>query len=533
LLFKFWSPPLFSGPRQAWRAMSKDIVVRLVSPAGRSRITLPPTSAFSELQEKVKAAVGVEPGAQRFALDDKGQRPVGGAPSASLATLGIVNGTQLFLTNSEATIAAQVLTKVPVPVEPEKPVSKAGGENGDSKAASSSSTPAPAAANSSSSSAVSADAPPPGNPGNDKVDRKAKFEVFDTFLRTRRYDTTGLPGSQVYKSAQLKAGGMIKLPGAVSIKQQLYRHVDQVSFINDADITDFVNFWNSEMLPNAVQRVGWLYGYYLEDANYGDKYYTEGTRAVVEGIYEPPQQMIGGDSVLQADPDLPTVNKIAEALGLECVGFIFTSLPLDDELLISPNEVLRMARQQNEYSTDVHFTKYRLSKFITCAVRPDPEQEGRPGLNSFMVSDQCAAMVRDGILCENSDPKNSVVREAAKGELIPNFLVEGKVNRCIPTDFFVVRLVDAQPKKRISMFKHSDFPRENRPLRPQQRNDLKKYFGKRDKSEASWSRFADFHLILYIAKEFDPDTALQICESVREQTDVPEGTRMIMDELTR
>merc|ERR1719162_1569947 len=112
-------------------------------------------------------------------------------------------------------------------------------------------------------------------------------------------------------------------------------------------------------------------------------------------------------------------------------------------------------------------------------------------------------MVRDGLLSDNADPLNSVVREPTKDELIPDFVLEGKANKKITTDFFVVRVNTGRPKKVRSIFTHGDFPRENRATHPQRRADLKQYFQKRDKKEASWSRFADFHLILYIAQELD------------------------------
>merc|ERR1712051_753180 len=106
----------------------------------------------------------------------------------------------------------------------------------------------------------------------------------------------------------------------------------------------------------------------------------------------------------------------------ECIGWVFTSFLLEDEQLLSPVEVQRIARLQNEHSTDIHFTKYILSKFVSCAVRPDVNNGGIPSLNPFMVSDQCAAMVRDDIINANVDRKNCVIREAQKGELIPNFI---------------------------------------------------------------------------------------------------------------
>lgn len=67
-----------------------------------------------------------------------------------------------------------------------------------------------------------------------------KFETFDAFLRNRRYDTAALPGAQRYVSAQLKQGGMIKLPPSVSLKQQPYRHVDTLSVINVPEMENFI-----------------------------------------------------------------------------------------------------------------------------------------------------------------------------------------------------------------------------------------------------------------------------------------------------
>merc|ERR1719401_1929098 len=141
--------------------------------------------------------------------------------------------------------------------------------------------------------------------------------------------------------------------------------------------------------------------------------------------------MLGEMAQPKDDPNRARVDRIAEALGIECIGWIFTTLPLEDGLLLSPDEVQRIARLQNDYSTDIHFTKYRLSKFVSCAIRPDVSLGGDPSINPFMVSDQCCAMVRDGIMCESADPKNCIVREGQKNELISQFLVESKPTKTI------------------------------------------------------------------------------------------------------
>jgi len=493
-----------------------NLTVRLTSPAGRSRIVLPSSATLADLQTEVKTRCGVEPSSQQLSLDRAGTQVISGQATQLLTQLGIVNGTEVHLNNREASIAGQVLTKVPVSVEPEEPVAKA-------------SAPAPSASASSSSAAAAPSAgPSAGGAEGKKAD--PKFETFDAFLRKRQYDVLALPGNQKYVTGQIKRGGMMKIPPSVSIKQQPYRHVDTLSIINVPEMENFIGYWNGVLLENAMQRTGFMYGYYLEDKNYD-----EGTRAIMEGIYEPSQEMVGEIAEpLADDQEMARVNRIAEALGLECIGWVFTSLPLEDDLLLSPEEVLRCARLQNEHSTDAHFTRYVLSKFVTCAVRPDPANNGAPSVNPFMVSEQACAMLRDGILSSApSERRACLVREAKADELIPDFVVEGRSDKKIATDFFIVRVNDTAPKKHQRMFTHADFPRENRPTHPQRREDLKKYFSKIPKSEASWSRFADFHLLLYIAKEIDVDTAVAIAECVRDRKDLPEGVTMMFNELTQ
>lgn len=70
--------------------------------------------------------------------------------------------------------------------------------------------------------------------------------------------------------------------------------------------------------------MGYLYGYYSEDPNYPD-----GVRVNVEAVYEPPQMgEMGGVEPLE-DPIGTKVDMIAEALSLEKVGWIFTSINQD------------------------------------------------------------------------------------------------------------------------------------------------------------------------------------------------------------
>ena len=70
--------------------------------------------------------------------------------------------------------------------------------------------------------------------------------------------------------------------------------------------------------------MGYLYGYYSEDPNY-----PEWVRVNVEALYEPPQiGEINGVEPLE-DQFSTSVDMIAEALSLEKVGWIFTSINHD------------------------------------------------------------------------------------------------------------------------------------------------------------------------------------------------------------
>jgi nuclear protein localization family protein 4 len=261
-----------------------------------------------------------------------------------------------------------------------------------------------------------------------------------------------------------------------------------------------------------------MYGYYIEDPNYEGGY-----RAVVEGIYEPPQKCIEDTPVVDGDDKfLSTVDQIADALGLERLGFIFTSLGRDAEHLMTSREVLRAAKMQIANETRAHYTKYVLSKHVTCVTHPNLNEGGKPETDVFMVSDQFCGMVRDRLIetneKEQTNPKRVKLRKALPGELLPDVLAAGKsASNEFDPDWFVVKVNSGAPVKPKSFFIHSHFPRENRPGQPQLRSDIKRYLSKCSSSEPNWSKLSDFHLLLYVANLFDVETAKVICEGVRER----------------
>ena len=308
----------------------------------------------------------------------------------------------------------------------------------------------------------------------------------------------------------------MKLPPSVTLVHQPYRHVDHLEFMNVPEIQEFVKHWQLD-LHMVTQRCGWMYGYYLEDVNVEGGY-----RAVVEAIYEPPQQCID-DSVSEnsEDPFLPIVDQLVMELGLEPVGFIFTSLARGDEHLMNSNELVRSAKLQMAKSTNAHYTKYVLSKFCTGIVHPNMQNEGSPQTDVFMVSDQLCGMIRDGLVGTQTNPKRVQLRKSLPGEIQPQVLEAGKnASVDFDPDWFVVKVNSGAPVKPRSFFAHSHFPRENRPGQTQFRSDIKRYIAKCGSAEPAWMKLSDFHLLLFIANTFDLETAKVVCQAVRSRSEV-------------
>lgn len=123
-----------------------------------------------------------------------------------------------------------------------------------------------------------------------------------------------------------------------------------------------------------------------------------------------------------------------------------------------------------------------------------------PDTKVFMCSDQCCAMIRDGVLDENNtNPKRMKIKEATSPDMMmPSVLETGKDTGSAEAgdkgsgfdpDWCIVRISDGVPKKKKSIFCHSKFPVENRPGKPiQTRQDLKAYLRAVGSSGPSWER---------------------------------------------
>lgn len=79
-----------------------------------------------------------------------------------------------------------------------------------------------------------------------------------------------------------------------------------------------------------------MYGYYAEDP-----VYYKGVWSIVEFIYEPQQENQFNETILLRDYSQASVDKIAEALGLERIGWAFTTMMND--VFLSSKEILQAA----------------------------------------------------------------------------------------------------------------------------------------------------------------------------------------------
>eukprot|EP00826_Nyctotherus_ovalis_P060102 TRINITY_DN8408_c0_g1_i21.p3 TRINITY_DN8408_c0_g1~~TRINITY_DN8408_c0_g1_i21.p3 ORF type:complete len:106 (-),score=35.14 TRINITY_DN8408_c0_g1_i21:308-625(-) len=96
--------------------------------------------------------------------------------------------------------------------------------------------------------------------------------------------------------------------------------------------------------------------------------------------------------------------------------------------------------------------------------------KGETGADACMVSDQCQALVRDSVFSGTKDNEYLLVRKPKPGDVVPSVIYgkSGNVNAA-PVEYFIVNLASGAPKdsEGYNTLKYFDFPRENRPDRPQ------------------------------------------------------------------
>lgn len=205
------------------------------------------------------------------------------------------------------------------------------------------------------------------------------------------------------------------------LRQQPYRMVDHVEVTSPRLIDNFLGGWRD----SGYQRFGWLFGRYAE---YKNERVPLGIKAVVEYIYEPPQDgSIDGFELLEDARFSRVEGFLKAAAGLECVGLIYTDLVDDgsgqgkviqrrskESFFLSSSEVVFLAHQQSGHPCTIPFRNANpvrfSSRFVSLLVTG--EADGGIGIKAYQVSDSAAALERENLIAATTDPSLMMMRSA-------------------------------------------------------------------------------------------------------------------------
>ncbi|KAL8442497.1 hypothetical protein Emag_006407 [Eimeria magna] len=191
------------------------------------------------------------------------------------------------------------------------------------------------------------------------------------------------------------------------------------------------------------------------------------------------------------EAELQKARAVAEALGLDLIGLIFTHKSRDE--FLTAQEAIFLAKLQLKYLQSGHFTGYPAPKFVACTVAlqsagETPEQQQDITPNAFMVSDL--------------------------GELLPQVLEGGAERDRFDVHWAIVR----------AYFNHPSVSRGGAAAAGGDSSSS-------SSSSNNWIRFSDFHLLLYVANLFDLPTSLTLCEAVAKEGQVDPGIEDVLKSL--
>lgn len=310
-------------------------------------------------------------------------------------------------------------------------------------------------------------------------------------------------------------------PSAITLQQQNFRLVDHVEFSSPSIVDAFINSWRQ----TGEQRIGYLYGRY--------EHYEGvplGIKAVVEAIYEPPQQD-DRDGVTLSLPwnEENDVDKMASLCGLQKVGVVFTDL-LDagegtgsvvckrhvDSYFLSSLEICFAAELQrrNPNPSKWSITGQFSSKFVTCVISGNVEKS--IDISTFQVSTSAEAMVKADLIEPSVNPSVMRIKEPSKTRYVPDIFyskineykrkVQENAKPAFPVEYLLVTLTHGFPEVESSLFSSkSKFPIENR-ARFGTTQDISNLASQLGITRSSFNNtpdnlqqgLSDFHLLNYI-----------------------------------
>ncbi|KAK9826206.1 hypothetical protein WJX81_008221 [Elliptochloris bilobata] len=293
------------------------------------------------------------------------------------------------------------------------------------------------------------------------------------------------------------------------IERQETPHCASVSFERHA--ANAFQRYVAGALNFSIKRGGLLYG------SMG-----EGGHVRVDAIYEPAQEGSADSLRLERGTEQETrADFIAERLGLQKVGWIFTQSTKARDFIISGEEAAQMAAVQADMGETA----------VTAVVSLAPSEDGgsEAHFEAFQVSDQAVRLWQEGWFQEQAEPSGVLPLRNPKepGAKAP-VIVAGKDVAEVDTDYLLLPVSIRDHEGPLG----ASFPIENR-LLPQGKAELRQHL-QRAAGKPYAARLADFHLLLYLAQQPGLEAASDLAvlvDAVHAGAAVPEGYQLIIDSL--
>lgn len=231
--------------------------------------------------------------------------------------------------------------------------------------------------------------------------------------------------------------------------------MDSVQVVDKKCLDMFVQEWLN--YGERTQFMGFLFGRYVRKEG------VSGVReiALVYGLYKPKQRWADGRIVLERDDLLDCADTIASALGLVCIGMIYTSSPRSEPINAFDVDFVAPLQWQHRQRGDFS------SRFVTIVISRNEAKQIEPA--AFMLSDQCLCMYRDGLFLPPTKPELCRVTKRNKNNELLSAVIrnDAKLGSQEVTEFeplfFLVELTVTIAKSggETPIFKRTEFPSIN------------------------------------------------------------------------
>lgn len=204
---------------------------------------------------------------------------------------------------------------------------------------------------------------------------------------------------------------------------------------------------------------------------------------------------------------------LASLLGLRPVGIVFSARKR--RAVLSGRDVVIAARYASTLSAEER-KQFVVLKVVVV------NDSGETAFEAYQISDLAHMLYKRDMLAPEADQKTNSGKVLCSKEV----LVEGKDTKKVHTEFFLNNI----PIKTVESWLGSDFPIENRELRPQKGADVSVAIGKTDMPY--YRRISDFHLLLYLTRTFGVDTDMpSIVACIKAEADLEEGYKLMIQSI--